>query len=284
MILDAAQTEQVLPYEEMTRALLAVLRDAATYVPPRQILPMVTGGRLLVMPAVGRHALMSKNITVVSENTGRGLPAIQGDVLVFDPETGERQMVLTGPTVTARRTAAVSLLAAQVTGFTAKGPMLIVGAGVQGRAHLDAFHEGLGIDTFLVASRSPASVDALVAYAQDRGLHAQGVDDPNTVLGQCTYVVTTTTASGWSVSVCQTLASTAQLVVDTPDAAHEAGDLLQANIDVAALPSLAHIIARPPAWCAPELSTRPTVFFKSCGWAGWDLAAAQCALANRSML
>jgi 1-piperideine-2-carboxylate/1-pyrroline-2-carboxylate reductase [NAD(P)H] len=253
--------------------------------------------------------LMSKNITVVSENTGRGLPAIQGDVLVFDPETGERQMVLTGPTVTARRTAAVSLLAAQVTGFTAKGPMLIVGAGVQGRAHLDAFHEGLGIDTVLVASRSPASVDALVAYAQDRGLHAQGVDDPNTVLGQCTYVVTTTTASGpvmhevpavgsfvaavgaftpkmseWSVSVCQTLASTAQLVVDTPDAAHEAGDLLQANIDVAALPSLAHIIARPPAWCAPELSTRPTVFFKSCGWAGWDLAAAQCALANRSML
>ena len=90
--------------------------------------------------------------------------------------------------------------------------------------------------------------------------------------------------SEWSVNVCQTLSSTAQLVVDTPDAAHEAGDLLQANIDVAALPSLAHIIARPPAWCNPELSTRPTVFFKSCGWAGWDLAAAQCALANRSML
>lgn len=165
--------------------------------------------------------------------------------------------------------------------------MLIVGAGVQGLAHLDA----------------------LVAYAQDRGLHAQRVDDPNTALGQGTYVVTTTTASEpvmrevpaagsfvaavgaftpkmseWSVSVCQTLSSTAQLVVDTPDAAHDAGDLLQANIDVAALPSLAHIIARPPAWCNPELSTRPTVFFKSCGWAGWDLAAAQCALANRSML
>ena len=51
--------------------------------------------------------------------------------------------------------------------------MLIVGAGVQGLAHLDA----------------------LVAYAQDRRLHAQRVDDPNTALGQCTYVVTTTTAS-----------------------------------------------------------------------------------------
>ena len=218
-------------------------------------------------------------------------------------------MVLNGPTVTARRTAAVSLLAAQVTGFTAKGSMLIVGAGVQGRAHLDAFHEGLGIDSFLVASRSSTSADALVAYAQDRGLHAQRVDDPNVVLEQCAYVVTTTTANGpvmheipadgsfvaavgaftpemseWSVNVCQTLASTAQLVVDTPDAAHEAGDLLQASIDVVALPSLAQIIARPPAWCDTELSTRPTVFFKSCGWAGWDLAAAQCALANRSML
>ena len=159
-------------------------------------------------------------------------------------------MVLNGPTVTARRTAAVSLLAAQVTGFTAKGSMLIVGAGVQGRAHLDAFHEGLGIDSFLVASRSSTSADALVAYAQDRGLHAQRVDDPNAVLEQCAYVVTTTTANGpvmheipadgsfvaavgaftpemseWSVNVCQTLATTAQLVVDTPDAIHEAGDL-----------------------------------------------------------
>jgi 1-piperideine-2-carboxylate/1-pyrroline-2-carboxylate reductase [NAD(P)H] len=57
-------------------------------------------------------------------------------------------------------------------------------------------------------------------------------------------------------------------VVDTRDADHEAGDLLQAGIDVSALPTLADLIAAPRA-------VRGPVFFKSCGWGGWDLAAAR---------
>ena len=69
--------------------------------------------------------------------------------------------LLDGPTVTARRTAAVSLLAAQQLAPRRDGPMLIVGAGVQGRAHLEAFHEGLGLRSVKIASRSPGSAQAL---------------------------------------------------------------------------------------------------------------------------
>ena len=84
----------------------------------------------------------------------------------------------------------------------------------------------------------------------------------------------------WSAEVCQQLARTGTLVVDTRDADHEAGDLLQAGIDVSALPTLADVVGQTAAW---QQATRPTVgpvFFKSCGWGGWDLAAARLSFKN----
>lgn len=63
-------------------------------------------------------------------------------------DTGERCLVLDGPTVTARRMAAVSVLAAQRLAPSKQVPVLIVGAGVQGSAHLQAFAEGLGLASF----------------------------------------------------------------------------------------------------------------------------------------
>ena len=62
------------------------------------------------------------------------------------------------------------------------------------------------------------------------------------------------------------------VVVDTRDADHEAGDLLQAGLDVSRFADLRDVIAR--TW-----KNRGPVLFKSCGWAGWDLAAARAALA-----
>ena len=62
------------------------------------------------------------------------------------------------------------------------------------------------------------------------------------------------------------------VVVDTRDADHEAGDLIQAGMDVGAIAALAPVIRED--WPRPA----GPVLFKSCGWAGWDLAAARLAL------
>ena len=73
---------------------------------------------------------------------------------------------------------------------------------------------------------------------------------------------------------------TGTLVVDTRDADHEAGDLLQAGIDVSALPTLADVVGQTAVWQRAIHQTpgsrQGPVFFKSCGWGGWDLAAARC--------
>src|SRR5687768_735101 len=142
---DATQTAQRLPWDALVRELRAVLRDPAVHVPERLVQPLPGGGSLFVMPAHDAQVAITKLITFTPANAGTGRATIQGDVVVFDVTTGERRLVLDGPTVTARRTAAVSVLAAGLLAPVPQGPLLVVGAGAQGRWHMEAFVEVLGV-------------------------------------------------------------------------------------------------------------------------------------------
>lgn len=143
-LLDATATAARLPFAALVAAIESLLVDPAVRVAERLVQPLPGGGSLFVMPAADGRIATTKLITYTPANAGTARPAIQGDVVVFDVTTGERLFVLDGPTVTARRTAAVSLLAAQRLAPRRDGRMLIVGAGAQGRAHLEAFHASLG--------------------------------------------------------------------------------------------------------------------------------------------
>lgn len=298
-LLDPAQTAACLPYPLLVNELVRLLKDGSVQVPPRLVQALPGGGSLFVMPALDARTAITKLITFTPANMDRGLATIQGDVVVFDVATGQRKLVLDGPTVTARRTAAVSLLAAQRLAPCPQGPLLIVGAGVQGKAHLEAFAQGLPIKEVFIASRSAVSAHLLAQQAQALGLKARVVQDPDTALADCPIAVTCTPAHGvalgalprgdafiaavgaftpqmleLSPQLCRHVARQGTVIVDTVDAAHEAGDLLQAGLDVTRFASLSDVI-RDAAFPV----TGP-VLFKSCGWAGWDLAAARTALAH----
>jgi len=299
-LLDADATARSLDPVALSQAIEALLRDPSVQVPARLVQPLPGGGSLFVMPALDGRIAITKLITFTPANAGTARPAIQGDVVVFDTATGERVLVLDGPTVTARRTAAVSLLAAQKLAPRPEGPLLIVGAGAQGAAHLEAFVQGLPVSEVRIVSRTPASAQALVERAQALGVKATVVTDADAALAHCPLVVTCTPASGvvlrarprddafiaavgaftprmveLAPELCRDLARRGRVVVDTADAVHEAGDLIQAGLDVAALPTLQDVVlGRAKAGTGP-------VLFKSCGWAGWDLAAARAAVADR---
>lgn len=294
-----AETAARLPYPALVSELQHLLHDRTVAVAPRLVLPLAGGASLFVMPALDGHTAITKLITYTPGNAGSSRATIQGDVLVFDVATGERRLVLDGPTVTARRTAAVSVLAALRLAPCRQGPLLIVGAGVQGGAHLEAFAECLGSREFLIASRSLASADRLVAHAQSLGLKARAVPDANAAMAECPMAVTCTPASAVVLSaaprpdafiaavgaftpcmaelgagLCRHFAAHGTIVLDTLDALHEAGDLLQAGLDISRFASLADVVRGSEAF-----QTRGPVLFKSCGWAGWDLAAARTAMA-----
>jgi ornithine cyclodeaminase len=296
--LDPFQTAQALPYTLLSQAMEALLLDTSVVVPPRLVHRLSNAGSLFVMPASDAQLAITKLITWMPDNPSRGLPAIQGEVMVFDARNGRLLHVLDGPTVTAHRTAAVSLLAAQRLAPHPQGRLLLVGAGVQAKAHLHAFVQGLGVKEVLVASRTRASAQALVVEAQSLGVRAAIAESADQALAECSLVVSATSAQDialramprddaficaigaftpamveWAPEVCRHVAAHGRVVVDTRDADHEAGDLLQAGLDVAQYLSLQDVVRRPVA-----LDTAPSgpVFFKSCGWAGWDLAAARC--------
>ena len=296
-LLNPAQTAERLPYPKLLKELVGLLKDRDVQVPPRLVLALAGGGSLFVMPALDAHTAITKLITFTPANAGSSRATIQGDVVVFYVPSGERRLVLDGPTITARRTAAVSVLAAQRLAPCKQGPVLIVGAGVQGKSHLEAFSEGMGIKEFFIASRSTASAERLVAHAQAMGLKARSVQDADAALAECPMAVTCTPASAVVLSalprpdgfvaavgaftpemvelsprLCQYMDEHGTVVVDTTDAVHEAGDLLQAQLEVARFPSLADVVR------SPAFEVRGPVLFKSCGWAGWDLAAARTAI------
>jgi 1-piperideine-2-carboxylate/1-pyrroline-2-carboxylate reductase [NAD(P)H] len=300
-LLNPAQTAARLPYPALAAEIERLLGDASVQVPPRLVQPLPGGGSLFVMPALDGRIAITKLITFTPANAEAGRPTIQGDVVVFDIATGERRLLLDGPTVTARRTAAVSLLAAQKLAPNRQGPLLIVGAGVQGRAHLEAFAAGLGVHEVLIASRSEASAGLLAEYGQALGLSTRVVADPNAALADCPLVVTCTPASAvvlhalprsdafiaavgaftpqmveLSPALCRHFAECGRIVVDTIDATHEAGDLLQAGLDVARFATLQAVVRE------TKVQRPGPVLFKSCGWAGWDLAAARLAVGATS--
>ena len=296
--MDPQQTAQALPFMRLSKAITSLLQDTSVVVPPRLVQPLSNAGSLFVMPAADAQLAITKLITWVTDNPSRGLPAIQGEVMVFDARDGRLLHVLDGPTVTAQRTAALSLLAAQRLAPHPQGRLLLVGAGVQAKAHLHAFVQGLGVKEVWVASRTRASAQALVEEAQSLGVRAAIAESADQALAECSLVVSATSAQEiavrgmprddafisaigaftpamveWAPEVCRHVAQHGRVVVDTRDADHEAGDLLQAGLDVVQFPSLQDLVLEHTAF---DTSPSGPVFFKSCGWAGWDLAAARC--------
>ena len=170
----------------------------------------------------------------------------------------------------------------------------MVGAGVQARAHLDAFTGLLGVRRAWVCSRTTGHAHAFAEQARERGIDCHAVGAPEEVLAQADLVVTATTATaplfrdhrsftGFVAAVgafrpqmCELpaalLARAALFVDDLAGARHEAGDLLQASVDWATVTPLEQVVVgavRPPV-AGP-------VVFKSVGQALWDLAACRLA-------
>lgn len=298
-ILDAERTAERLPYPELAdsiREVALAMGSGELRAPPRFVLPLQEGGVLLVMPASDSDIAITKLVTVHPENPTRGLPTIQGEVVVMDATTGGRLGLLEGGVVTARRTAALSMLAARELAPRPEGPLLVVGAGTQGRAHLEAFRAGLGVSRVFVSSRSRRSAVSLAGHARSLGTEAEAVEGPGEVIDDVSLVVTATTSAepvlpegvpeGVFVAAVGSfepeaaelppaLISSSLVFVDTVEGAREeAGDLIGAQS--AGAFGWEEATPLEAALRSPE---RPagTVVFKSVGHALWDLAAARTA-------
>jgi ornithine cyclodeaminase/alanine dehydrogenase-like protein (mu-crystallin family) len=119
--------------------------------------------------AGGDDLLGLKWIAGFPANRERGLAAIHGLVLLTDPGTGEPSAILDAGPITAERTAAISGVviarwAPEVAGRPAR--VAILGAGVQGRSHLEVIGGVRPGCELLVFDRHPDRATALAAAAE----------------------------------------------------------------------------------------------------------------------
>jgi alanine dehydrogenase len=101
---------------------------------PSKLYVAVDGGDFRAMPAAGSGHTVLKWVTSFPRNPERGLPTVSGVVLLSDAATGELRALLDAGAVTALRTGAAAVLAAETLALPDAGAAAVVGTGVNGRA------------------------------------------------------------------------------------------------------------------------------------------------------
>jgi 1-piperideine-2-carboxylate/1-pyrroline-2-carboxylate reductase [NAD(P)H] len=304
-IFDAAATARLTPYAELVEALKTASVD---YVqqriasPERLVVPLNEGGVMLSMPATAPDLGIHKLVNVCPANGPRGLPTIHGQVMAFDADTGETLFILDGPTVTGRRTAAMSMLGVQTfkggassaAGRPAPQEFLLIGTGTQSANHLEAIgelfpdarvwvkgsapakaqafcdaHRGKARNLQPLAGHDvPTSVDVVIALTTSRqAVYDEAPRAERLVIGVGAFTPTMLEIGA------RTVHGSALFVDDLAGARHEAGDFIQAGVDWANVTGIAALVdgsAPPPTGSTP-------VLFKSVGCAAWDLGACRVA-------
>ena len=105
--------------------------------PPKVYVPAYPDGDFRAMPALGAGHASLKWVTSYPGNPARGLPTVAGVVLLSDATDGRLVAVLDAGSVTALRTGAAAVLAAETLGRP--GTASVIGTGVNGRAAARTF-------------------------------------------------------------------------------------------------------------------------------------------------
>ncbi len=134
-VFSAADVERaVSPHEAYDVVRNAFVRHALGEwtMPPKVYVTNYPDGDFRAMPALGGGHALLKWVTSFPGNPARGLPTVTGLVLLSDAETGELEAVLDAAAVTALRTAAAGVLAADTLCRAGASSYAVIGCGVNG--------------------------------------------------------------------------------------------------------------------------------------------------------
>jgi len=296
-IFDAVDTARLTPYAALVEALKTAATDYAAgriVSPERLVVPLNAGGVMLSMPATAPDLAIHKLVSVCPLNRERALPTIHGQVTASDPDTGEPLFILDGPTVTGRRTAAMTMLGIQAFMPAAPRDILLIGTGTQSANHLEAIGELYPQAVVRVRGSSPARAQAFCAAHR---AHVPGVEPlTNPEVPESVDLVITLTTSKQAVYDeapgpgrlvigvgaftpdaveigARTVLGSRLFVDDLAGAKHEAGDFIQAGVKWDQVTGIASVLGA----STPPTAADTAIVFKTVGCAAWDLGAGRVA-------
>lgn len=297
-VFDAVGTARLTPFRALVDALKSASIDYASGLitsPERLIVPLSGGGVMLSMPATASDLAIHKLVTVCQRNAERALPTIHGQVMAVEPDTGRMLFTLDGPTVTGRRTAAVSMLGIETLAPRPPRDILLIGTGTQAVYHLQAIGELYPDAVVRVRGTSLSRAQAFCESHRATVRDLEPLSDATPIPDSVDTVITLTTSrqavydeppradrlvigvGAFTREMCEvgprTLAGSTLFVDDLAGAKHEAGDFLQVNIDWSTVSGINGAVSSAPSFDRP-------IVFKTVGCAAWDLAAGRLARAQ----
>ena len=147
-------------FDALERAFVE-LSAGRTSVPPRTAAHVPGKGALAAMPGYAGGILEAKLVSVFPGNDAAGLPSHQALIALFDDETGSPLALLDGTEITAVRTGASSAVATRALARPDARILAVLGAGVQGRSHLEAVTRVRAFREVRIASRNPEHAETL---------------------------------------------------------------------------------------------------------------------------
>ena len=160
---------------------------------PKSVINVAPGHVFQAKPAILRDEGMTavKWFGLVPAGSTPG-PSISSTIILSDIPSGMAVAIMGGDWITAKRTAAMTAIAAEHLARRDSVSIGFVGAGVQGHSHLEAMLRVLpGLKRAVVASRTERSAGALAEAARARGLEARTVSDPREAVEGMDVVITT---------------------------------------------------------------------------------------------
>jgi len=173
-VYDAVPPERAV--DAVRDAFVAYARGEWT-MPPKVYVHAYPAGDFRAMPALGSGHALLKWVTSFPGNPAKGMPTVMGVVLVSSAEDGRLLALLDAGAVTAVRTGAAAVLAAETLGRADAETAAVVGAGVNGEAAARTFaargREALVWDVDEARARAVAErVGARVAASREEALGA----------------------------------------------------------------------------------------------------------------
>jgi ornithine cyclodeaminase/alanine dehydrogenase-like protein (mu-crystallin family) len=169
---DAERLRTAMSMGDAVSALESGFADELPITPQRMVVER-GAEQLILMPAAGAMGSGVKLVTLQSENPGRGLPLIQGVYALFAAETLSPLAFFDGAELTRLRTPAVSALATKYMARPDARRLLVFGAGVQARAHVEAMQSVRAIDHVTIVDPAQAPAQALVEDLRAQGIEAE---------------------------------------------------------------------------------------------------------------
>ncbi|MGI9509981.1 MAG: ornithine cyclodeaminase family protein [Geminicoccaceae bacterium] len=164
-----------------------------------------TAPKSAVLPGDGRYMMSTlstsddpdmtvvKSVMVSPRNPERGLPGVEGNIILQDSETGQLRAGMQAGWVTAVRTAGLSAVVARKMADPKSKTIAFIGCGVQARSHLEMFAELFPLKEIRAYGRGQANIDRLCRMAEEHGMATKVCDTPRETLEGADLVVSSVT-------------------------------------------------------------------------------------------